>query len=77
MKHLAVLLILFSVPAVAGEVKPSPNGTLIGPDGKVWRVEGCAAYPVEDQVKAPESKSLKARLKKKAARLAASTPKKD
>jgi len=35
-------------PVFAGEKTPLPSsiGTLIGPDGQKWVVEGCAAYPV-------------------------------
>ena len=35
--------------AVADDKVPGHNGLTIGTDGKMWRMEGCAAYPVEAQ----------------------------
>ena len=49
-----ITLMLFSAePVLAGEKKAEAPalGQLIGPDGKKWIVEGCAAYPVEQTVK--------------------------
>jgi len=41
-------LLAFEAQVLAGEKAPLPSatGTLIGPDGQKWVVEGCAAYPV-------------------------------
>ena len=43
---LSVPMIALAASVLAGDVKPSPNGHLIGADGQKWVVEGCAAYPV-------------------------------
>ena len=50
MRSLSIaVLAAMAVPALAGEVQPNPSATgeLIGPDGRKWVVEGCAAYPAE------------------------------
>mgnify|MGYP005730154033 CR=1 FL=1 len=44
----AALVMLPLTGGHAGDVTTtnSPNGYTIGHDGKMWRMEGCAAYPV-------------------------------
>ena len=51
MRHALAIAALALIPA-AGFADDAPvgnNGLTVGPDGKMWRMEGCAAYPVEAQ----------------------------
>lgn len=43
------LAVIAAGSAVAGDKTAAPghNGLTVGHDGKMWRMEGCAAYPVE------------------------------
>lgn len=45
----ALAVMAFGSTAIADEKAPVPghNGLTIGHDGKMWRMEGCAAYPVD------------------------------
>ena len=51
MRKTLVIAALILAPglAFADDKTPVPghNGLTIGHDGKMWRMEGCAAYPVE------------------------------
>ena len=48
---IAALALIPAATALAGEKTPAAgaDGLTIGHDGKMWRMEGCAAYPVEAQ----------------------------
>ncbi len=44
---LALALTIAEVADAADKLPAAaPDGHVIGPDGKLWRMEGCAAYPV-------------------------------
>ena len=49
---LTVAVLAVTAPAFAGEKSAHPAGTFIGHDGKLWKMEGCAAYPVDAAGKA-------------------------
>ena len=49
---LTAAMFAFSAPALAGDKSAHPAGTFIGHDGKLWKMEGCAAYPVDSAGKA-------------------------
>ena len=52
MRHALAIAALALIPTAgfADDAKPvGHNGLTIGHDGKMWRMEGCAAYPVEAQ----------------------------
>lgn len=48
---IAALALIPAAAAVADDKTPTAgaDGLTIGHDGKMWRMEGCAAYPVEAQ----------------------------
>ena len=52
MRHALAIAALALIPATgfAGDLKPVGNdGHTVAPDGTMWRMEGCAAYPVQAQ----------------------------
>lgn len=49
MKRLMSIAAIVLVPSVCIAESKTPSGTFLGHDGKLWRMEGCAAYPVEPQ----------------------------
>ncbi|MEM7189366.1 MAG: hypothetical protein AAF439_07125 [Pseudomonadota bacterium] len=77
---LAIAAAIFAAGTIAhaddATPAPSPNGHTIGHDGKMWRMEGCAAYPVTAETKTEPASDLLAKMggKKKPQQLAQSTP---
>lgn len=49
MRHALAIAALALIPAsgFADDAPVGNNGQTVGPDGKMWRMEGCAAYPIE------------------------------
>ena len=51
---LTAAFMAFGTLAHAGDTgTPSAHGHVIGHDGKLWRMEGCAAYPVNAEAATP------------------------
>ena len=75
MRKIVLLTATFLMPVSMSYADDSASaGTFLGHDGKLWRMEGCAAYPVEPQAGASSAPVVADKTPEQSKKLAQSKP---